>query len=193
MTKNEVEFLAPLWGRTMHMVLDLVLLIASFEIIYYINGHLQPMLCPLECTSLITYNHPTLVPLTQTRTCLRAWLVQCLIIWVIFEQVSHIKCVRDISIIQWLKHISIVINFHAIQKGSYLHFSNLDRIPRKCFAADVLSLNHIIETLSHVDARLHQPCAQHWQPLNELEPWHESTNTFLPHFPLLYSFLPLQP
>lgn len=111
MTKNEVEFSAPLWGRTMHMVLDLVLLIASVETIYSINGPLQPILCPPECTPLITYNHPTLVPLTQKRTRLQVWLVQCVIIWVIFEQASHIKCVRDISIIQWLKHISIVLNF----------------------------------------------------------------------------------
>lgn len=54
------------------------------------------------------------------------------------------------------------------------------------YVTDVPSPNHLPKTLSCVGACLHQPCTQHWQSLNELTHQHESAESFLSHYPLLY-------
>ena len=108
-------------GRIMEVVLFFILsLQASKDILYTKNIHIQPKLCPPEDILLIPCNHPTSIPLTWKRTRPRVWLVECLIIQMIFKQINHIKCERDTLVFWQLEHISIIINLPCHTKWSIL-------------------------------------------------------------------------
>ena len=100
-------------------------------ILYTYNEYLCSKLWPSKSTLLILRNHLTSIPLTWKRTHPRVRLVQLLIIWMIYKQISHVKSVGDILIVWQLEHIRLSLIFLATQNGLYFHFSNFVQMPGK--------------------------------------------------------------